>query len=60
MSRPKGNAKSDTAGAPDSIEYTTEERLELIASLIVEFIDKDVASGKSLFKKIHEEEHGSV
>ena len=52
MSRPKGSSNKETASEPDSISYTTEQRLEFIANLIVDSIAEDEESGQPLFHKI--------
>ena len=58
MSRPKASKnKQANAGAPDSLEYTTEQRLDFIASLIVERVQQYLETG-GLPPEI--EEHSNV
>lgn len=52
MSRPKGSSNRETATGPDSISYTTEQRLEFIANLIVDSITQDEANGGELLHRI--------
>jgi hypothetical protein len=47
MSRPKGSLNMQiNAGAPDSIEYTTEQRVDFIATLIVERMQRYLETGE--------------
>jgi hypothetical protein len=48
MSKPKGSTTEEATAAPDTIKFTTEERVEFIASLIVERIIEDQTNGKKL------------
>jgi len=52
MSRPTGSTNKDPSVAPDSIEYTTEQRLEFVANLIVERIIEDQTTGNGLLLEI--------
>ena len=48
MSRPKGSTNKNPPAVPDTVIFSTEERLELIANLIVERILEDQATGQTL------------
>ena len=52
MSRTKGSANKNPPAVPDTVNFSTEERLELIASLIVDRILDDQATGQSLLKAL--------
>jgi len=52
MARTKGSTNKNPPAAPDSFEYTTEERLEFIASLIVDRVLEDVEADQPLLKAI--------
>jgi len=52
MSRPVGSTNKNSPAVPDTVNFSTEERLELIAALIVERILEDLASGQPLLKTI--------
>jgi hypothetical protein len=52
MSRTKGSANKNPPAVPDTVNFSTEERLELIASLIVDRILEDQATGQSLLKAL--------
>jgi hypothetical protein len=50
MSRPKGSLNMQiNAGAPDSIEYTTEQRVDFIATLIVERMQRYLEEDSHVF-----------
>jgi hypothetical protein len=52
MSRPKGSTNKNPAAVPDTVNFSTEERLELIACLIVDRILDDQATGQPLLHDI--------
>lgn len=52
MSRLKGKSNKKPPAAPDTVEFTTEQRLEFIANLIVDRILEDKANEQTLLKKI--------
>lgn len=52
MSRPLGSRNIHSLGAPDTVCLTAEERIEFLASLIVDRIVEDQANGQTLFKNI--------
>lgn len=52
MSRPLGSRNVRSLGAPDTVSLTTQERIEFLASLIVDRIVEDQANGQRLFKNI--------
>ncbi len=52
MARRKGSINKNPPAAPDTIQLSTEERLEFLANLIVERILEDKAKGQPLLKKI--------
>ncbi|HUB93642.1 MAG TPA: hypothetical protein VMB52_04010 [Verrucomicrobiae bacterium] len=51
MSRPQCSAAKEVA-VPDSVRLTTEERLELLANLIVDRIAEDAANNHTLLKSM--------
>ena len=52
MSRPQGNKNKQALAVPDTVLLTTEERIEFIASLIVNRIAEDETDGFVLLEKI--------
>ncbi|MBN9397925.1 hypothetical protein BGO17_00680 [Candidatus Saccharibacteria bacterium 49-20] len=52
MSRPKGSKNVNPPAVPDTVNFTTEERLTFIATLIVERIIEDIKNEQPLLKKI--------
>lgn len=52
MSRTKGSKNKNPVAVPDTVNFTTEQRLEFIATLIVERMLEDISSGQPLLKQI--------
>ncbi len=52
MSRRKGSKNKNPVAVPDTVHFTTEQRLEFIATLIVERMLEDISSGKPLLNQI--------
>lgn len=52
MSEHQGSKQSSRLATPDTVLFTTEERIEFIAQLIVERIVEDQNNGFELLKKI--------
>lgn len=52
MSRPIGSKNKQAIAPPDTVSFTTEERIEFIARLIADRIAEDKASGYSLLKRL--------
>lgn len=50
MSRPKGSKNKLREAAVESFSYTTEQRIELLADLIVEKIIEDRRNGRRLLE----------
>ena len=51
MSEHKGSRQTSRLATPDTVLFTTEERIEFIAQLIVERIAEDENNGFELLKK---------
>lgn len=58
MSEHQGSKQSSRLATPDTVLFTTEERIEFIAQLIVERIAEDENAGFELLNKI-EADYGS-
>ena len=54
MSRPKGRTNKQALATPDTVQFTTEERILFIAELVADRIAEDEADGFPLLKKIQE------
>lgn len=54
MSRPKGSKNQQAIATPDTVQFSTEERILFIASLIADRIADDEADGFPLLKEIQE------
>ncbi len=52
MARLKGISNRKPPSAPDTVSFTTQERLEFLAHLIAERIAKDKAEDYPLLKRI--------
>lgn len=52
MSRPLGSPNQQAIAVPDTINLSTQERIEFLAALIVERIIEDRANGHTLLKTI--------
>lgn len=52
MSRPKGSKNSQSLATPDTVQFTTEQRIVFIANLIVDRILEDLAKDQPLLKEI--------
>jgi hypothetical protein len=52
MARTKGSSNKKPPAAPDTVEFTTEQRLAFIANLIVDRILQDKANELTLLKQI--------
>jgi hypothetical protein len=52
MSRPQGSKNKQAIAPPDTIGFTTEERIELIARLIADRIAEDKANGYPLLRRL--------
>jgi hypothetical protein len=52
MSRSQGSKNKQAIAVPDTVLFTTDERIEFIASLIVNRIIEDETNGFSLLKEI--------
>lgn len=58
MSRPEGSKNKQAIAPPDTVNFTTEERIQFLAQLIAERIAEDKANGYPLLKRI-EAQHGT-
>lgn len=54
----KNNSQEECQTIQDTLSMTPEERLELIAALIVDKILEDQHNGEELLTQILEEQHG--
>ena len=54
MSRTKGSKNQQAIATPDTVQFSTEERILLIAELIADRIAEDEADGFTLLTKIQE------
>lgn len=52
MARPKGSKNKNSSALPDYALLTTEERIQVLANLIVDRIYEDMRGKRSLLKKI--------
>ncbi len=52
MSRPKGSKGKDAIAPPDTVSFTTEQRIAFIAQLIADRIAEDKANDYPLLKQI--------
>jgi hypothetical protein len=52
MSRTVGSKNQKPAIVPHTVELSTEEKIEFLATLIVERISEDLADGQKLLKRI--------
>ncbi len=52
MGRTKGTKNKNPPAVPDTVSFTTEQRVEFIATLIVERILEDISNGKPLLKQL--------
>lgn len=52
MSRPQGSKNNQAIATPDTVLFTTEQRIEFIASLIVDRITEDESNDRILLKEI--------
>lgn len=52
MSKPKGTKNNHAIAPPDTVNFTTEERIEFIARLIADRIAEDKANGYPLLKQL--------
>jgi len=52
MARPKGSKNKNSSALPQYAALSTDERLEVLANLIVDKILEDQTSGRALLKKI--------
>lgn len=57
MSRPKGSKNKQSIATPDTVQFSTEERVAFLAGLIADRIAEDEAAGFPLLKQIKETEH---
>ena len=59
MSRPKGSKNQQAIATPDTVQFTVEERIKVIADLIADRIAEDEADGFPLLNKIQEVDNAS-
>lgn len=52
MSRPKGSRNKVIAGTPPTLSLSVEERIQIIANLIVDRIIDDQQQGETLLKQL--------
>lgn len=54
MSRPKGSKNKPKIAELEQFRFTTEQRIELVANLVVEKIIEDQGFGKKLYSLLEE------
>lgn len=52
MARPKGSKNKNSSALPDYVQLTTEQRIEVLANLIVDKIYDDLRGGRAVLKKL--------
>jgi len=52
MARPKGSKNKNSSALPDYALLTTEQRVEVLANLIVDKIYEDLCGSRTLLKKL--------
>jgi len=52
MARTKGSTNKNSPTVPDTVLFTTEQRIEFLANLIVDRVLEDKANGQKLLKRI--------
>jgi hypothetical protein len=52
MARPKGSRNKNSSALPDYALLTTEQRVEVLANLIVDKIYEDLRGDRALLKKL--------
>jgi len=52
MSRPEGSKNKQAIAPPDTVSFTTEERIQFLAQLIADRIAEDKANGYPLLKHL--------
>ncbi len=57
MSRPIGSKNKELIATPDTVQFTTEERIQFIANLIADRIAEDEADGFPLLERLREGAH---
>jgi hypothetical protein len=56
MGRTKGSKNKDSMARPDTSELSVDERLQLVANLIIDQIQEDQKNERKLLKQIEREE----
>ncbi len=59
MGRHKGSQNKEPQRTPETIHFTTEQRIEFLANLIVDSITEDQDLDEELLKRI-KEEHAAI
>ena len=52
MARPKGSKNKNSSAQPEYMSFTVQQRIEVLANVIVDRIESDQKSGKKLIKRI--------